>query len=399
MCSSRHGAWAAVLLALAAGACAEEREDLVRKTIGPAGGLISSHDEVLTIVFQPGALTESHDIVIFPSEEPPLIFGPAYRVKPELELEVNVEVTYRRVLPNNTDGVTVAAIRLDDYTEQMGHWDPLERLSIHETSGAVLASDYELSLYYGLLESGENVDAIDASASDPASYASCAGGSSRPGGICFVATHLSMGDHPIDVALVDVDGDGELDVVTMDADGAFSVRRGEGGGRMGPEQRPSTLGDHEPFVGATTDAARDLLLRAGESIGSDLRRAIGGDLGGSPAEDAAVVDFSEGGVYVLLSEGRELAHDFYPTGPGASDVAAADLTGDGEVDLVVVNSGNDSITVLEKTEDSAWDEAVDFAVAKGPSGIDVGDLDGDGIADIVVSGQTDGIITILLSSS
>ena len=126
----------------------------MRKTIGPSGGLISSHDDVLTLVFQPGALDREYDVEIFPSDEPPLIFGQAYRVKPDVELAVDVEVTYRRVLPNNVDGVAVAAIRLDDYTAQMGHWVALPRLSIDEPSGSVLASDHELSLYYGMLERG-----------------------------------------------------------------------------------------------------------------------------------------------------------------------------------------------------------------------------------------------------
>jgi hypothetical protein len=65
-----------------------------------------------------------------------------------------VEVIYTRVLPANTDGVAVAAIQLDDYTAEMGHWVPLPRLSIDVDSGAVFATDAKLSLYYGMLDSG-----------------------------------------------------------------------------------------------------------------------------------------------------------------------------------------------------------------------------------------------------
>jgi len=151
--SSRHGMrWVGALLLLAAAGCEQESAEIVRKTIGPAGGLVSSHDEVLSLVFLPGALDREREIVIFPSDEPPLIFGPAYRVKPDIELAVDVQVTYRRVLPSDTDGVAVAAIRLDDYTAERGHWVPLPRLSIHEPSGAVLAADSQLSLYYGMLD-------------------------------------------------------------------------------------------------------------------------------------------------------------------------------------------------------------------------------------------------------
>jgi hypothetical protein len=159
--------WALALGLLAAGGCAEEREDLVRKTIGTAGGLVSSHDDVLTLVFLPGALDGDHEIEIFPSDEPPLVFGPAYRVKPDLELAVDVEVTYRRVLPANPEGVAVAAIRLDDYTAERGHWEPLPRLSIDVDSGAVLAIDSQLSLYYGMLESGGGATASDPTEGEP----------------------------------------------------------------------------------------------------------------------------------------------------------------------------------------------------------------------------------------
>ncbi len=140
---------ALVLLPLAA--CMDDPPELVRKTIGPAGGLVSSHDGVLTLVFVPGALTSGQEIEIFPSDEPPPVFGPAYRVKPDIELEVNVEVTYRRTLPDNTSAVAVSTIRLNDYTEDMGHWVALPRLHLDEESGTVFGSDPELSLYYGLV--------------------------------------------------------------------------------------------------------------------------------------------------------------------------------------------------------------------------------------------------------
>lgn len=152
--------WILALVPLAVVGCDDGRDDVARQVIGPAGGLVSSHDGVLTLVFQPGALIEDHEIEIFPSDEPPLIFGPAYRVKPDIELRVDVEVSYRRVLPSNTDGVAVAAIRLEDYEAEQGHWVALPRLAIDVPSGAVLATDSQLSLYYGMVENG-------GSASDP----------------------------------------------------------------------------------------------------------------------------------------------------------------------------------------------------------------------------------------
>ena len=42
--------------------------DAVRKTIGPGGGLIASHDDVLSIVILPGALDREVEIEVFPSD-------------------------------------------------------------------------------------------------------------------------------------------------------------------------------------------------------------------------------------------------------------------------------------------------------------------------------------------
>ena len=259
---------------LAAGGCADEPGDVVRKTIGTRGGLVSSHDDVLSLQFLPGALDRDYEIEIFPSDEPPLVFGPAYRVKPNIELAVDVYVTYTRVLPANSDGVAVAAIRLDDYTAEMGHWVPLPRLSIDEASGSVLGSDSQLSLYYGMLEFGGSAtsattQSTDPSAgtdptgdepttgitsdptgdepttgttsdptdpTDPTTPAGCGDGTPEAGEICLQGTDLAMGDGPVDVVLGDFDGDGQLDVATANGgDDSYSVRLGDGSGGFGGE--------------------------------------------------------------------------------------------------------------------------------------------------------------------
>ncbi|MEM9462188.1 MAG: hypothetical protein AAGF11_48990 [Myxococcota bacterium] len=136
----------------AAGCGGAEQDDLVRKTIGPAGGLVSSHDDVLTIVLQPGALQSEEEIEIFPSDEPPPSFGSAYRVRPDLVLRIDAEIIYRRVLPSDPETAMVGAIRFDDYGAQMGYWRLQPRLALDAEQQWVIASDDELSLYYGLVQ-------------------------------------------------------------------------------------------------------------------------------------------------------------------------------------------------------------------------------------------------------
>jgi len=140
----------------ALGACGGDDgpADRVRKTIGTEGGLISSHDGVLTIVLQAGALVEATEIEIYPSDDPPLVFGPAYRVRPNVPLEIDAEVTYRRVLPADPSGVTVGAIHREDFENGSGFWRALPRLELDVENDAVLATDSELSMFYALLDDG-----------------------------------------------------------------------------------------------------------------------------------------------------------------------------------------------------------------------------------------------------
>lgn len=147
----------------------DDPPNLVRKTIGPAGGLVTSHDGVLTIVLQAGALPEATDIEVFPSDDPPLVFGPAYRVRPNVALEIESEVTYRRVLPNDPSSATVGAIHRADFEGGNGFWRALPRLDLDVEHDAVLASDGELSLYYALLDVAVEPGTDEGSSSDDGS--------------------------------------------------------------------------------------------------------------------------------------------------------------------------------------------------------------------------------------
>lgn len=146
----------AVSVTSAFGCAPDDDARTVRARIGPSGGQISSHDGVLTILILPGALEREHEFVVTPSDTPPLIFGPAYRVRPDTDLSINAEVTYARRLPNDPTGVAVAAIRREDFSEGNGAWIKLATVELDVGDDLVTATDNEVSLFYGLLE-GDDV--------------------------------------------------------------------------------------------------------------------------------------------------------------------------------------------------------------------------------------------------
>lgn len=363
--------------------------DVVRKTIGPEGGLVTSHDEVLTIVLQPGALSREVEIEVFPSDEPPPIFGPAYRVRPHVELMVDAEITYRRVLPSNANAATVAAIRWSDYTDQMGHWEPLPRLALRVTQQAVIGSDDELSLYYGLLEDadapplpgdgttdvppgesdatstgpdpgittdGDTTASIDptttgGSTEGPGSTSvgsdgpgststgsstgmgmddgmvmpMCSDGMPQAGELCLAAgADYAAGLGPAAVGLADFDGDGPLDVATLDM-GTLEVGLlfGNGDGTLGAPGMGTMVG--------------------GAPVGLEV-----GDFTGEGAADVALVDTVASTVVLLTGDGLGGLAATVPTavGLGAIDLAGADFDGNAGRDLSVLDATAGTVQIL-----------------------------------------------------
>ena len=144
-----------VCIALLAAACgSSEPSEVVRKTIGPEGGVIVSADSVLTIAVQPGAIEEPTEVTIQQSDEPPDVFGPAYRVAPDIELLLPATLTYRHELPSDPTGVAIGYVDADDFKAGTGRWRPLPVLTIDAEQKLVKGRDTRLNIFYALLDEG-----------------------------------------------------------------------------------------------------------------------------------------------------------------------------------------------------------------------------------------------------
>lgn len=331
---------------------------MVRTVIGPSGGLVASHDDVLTLVFQPGALEGDEEIIIFPSDEPPAIFGPAYRVQPDIDLLVDVQVGYRRALPADPSGVAVSAITRDDYQDEMGHWVPLPRLWIDEDAGLIRASDSRLSLYYGLNEynvvpgttmgnttnptqggsdtgdtdpsdtdpsdtdpSDTDPSDTDPTGTDPTGDPGCSNGNVEAGEVCFVSTDFDMTGGPVDVTLGDVNMDLSLDVATANGDGSYSLRLGDGNGGFGAE---------------TNDVA-----------GNGPTAIAAGDLDAQNGADLVITLSGTNQMLLLQSQGNGTFGAIPPIalgGTAPSEVILADADGNGGPDILIANAGSNNVS-------------------------------------------------------
>jgi type II secretory pathway component GspD/PulD (secretin) len=76
-----------------------------------------------------------------------------------------------------------------------------------------------------------------------------------------------------------------------------------------------------------------------------------------------------------------------PPGYAPAGLAAADLNGDGHTDLVVADSGNDTISVLLGNGDGTFQRRTDYATGSKPVSVALGDFNGDSAPDIAVANQ------------
>lgn len=185
----------------------------------------------------------------------------------------------------------------------------------------------------------------------------------------------AVGYGPRSVSLGDFNGDGVLDVVAANySDGTVSVLLGLGGGSF----------------------AASVSYAAGPS-GS----VITGDFNGDGFLDLVTADYGGDSVSVLLGlgNGSFAAIVSYAVGHLPVSVMAGDFNGDGVLDLVTANRGDNSVSVLLGLGNGAFAPRADIGAAGGPGSLTLGDFNGDGILDIAAGGIDDGTVSVLLAET
>jgi Bacterial Ig-like domain (group 3)/FG-GAP-like repeat/Abnormal spindle-like microcephaly-assoc'd, ASPM-SPD-2-Hydin/FG-GAP repeat len=137
--------------------------------------------------------------------------------------------------------------------------------------------------------------------------------------------------------------------------------------------------------------------------GSEPFSIVAADLNGDGKLDLAVTNAQDNTVSVLngKGDGSFQQHVDYPTGSNPGSIGVGDFNGDGHLDLVTGNHVSNTVSILLGNGDGTFQQNIDFSSGSLPysvAGVAVGDFNGDGNLDLVVANEEDNTVSILIQA-
>jgi plastocyanin len=179
-------------------------------------------------------------------------------------------------------------------------------------------------------------------------------------GVFSGGSDVAVDYYPLRVVLGDLDGDGDLDLLVA-TNGLLNVRLNNGAGIFSPGQSATTRG-------IITDA-------------------VLGDIDNDGDLDALATNSILGVVSVRLNNGKGIFSGTLevPTGIEPRALALGDMDGDGDPDLLVTSGGTGTVNVHLNTGNGTFTYNQIIRVGTGPYNLALGDIDGDGDLDLLTA--------------
>ena len=195
-----------------------------------------------------------------------------------------------------------------------------------------------------------------------------------------VGSPFAVGAGPVALAVADLRADGHLDIVSAN----------------------SVAGNISILFGNDTNG-----FTAGPNIvvGSGPQSIVGGDFNSDGLPDLAVANVYDSTITVLINDGSggfaSNPSTTYSVGQNPSWIGTADFNQDGALDLAIVNTTSNNVTILRGDGLGGFAplSGSPFATLSYPVSAALGDFNGDGKPDIAVISATGNTLSILLNTS
>lgn len=229
------------------------------------------------------------------------------------------------------------------------------------------------------------------------------------------------GRGPVTLVVEDFNSDGKPDLaVGALVDGAAAILLGNGDGTFEPPVEYATgffiysliagdfNADHKIDLASANYLADTVSVLLGNGDGSFQAGVhyaatnpiglVAGDFDGNGTLDlAATVSPNAVLTFMGRGDGTFGSPASYDVGPGPAFMeVAADVNGDGRLDLVVPTYLNNSVSVLAGRDDGTFSAREEYAVGSGPISASVSDFNADGRPDLAVTNAHGHSLTILL---
>ncbi|NOT00717.1 MAG: VCBS repeat-containing protein [Phycisphaerales bacterium] len=183
------------------------------------------------------------------------------------------------------------------------------------------------------------------------------------------AVNLPVAESPVYVAVGDISVDGFPDLITANSrPGSISILLNDGEGVFEEVE--------EVPVGRLVDRVRLL------------------NLDGDAIPDIATVNRFDRTVAVIGSLGG-VSLNFYEVGIWPDELIAADLNGDGALDLITAGGLGNTVSALYNNGEGRFFSSVEYVVGERPAALVVADFNGDGSPDAATANTGSGDISIL----
>lgn len=187
---------------------------------------------------------------------------------------------------------------------------------------------------------------------------------------------------PLDVQLADLDHDGHLDLLYLSTND--------------PDVQTDTAPPRVVRVFGNGDGTFDPESGLRVETGPSPRGLAAADLDGDGDIDVVTAHAGESNVYLLAgtSAGGFIRGEGLRAGGNANAVAFADVNGDGRLDIVTTNDGG-TVSVLRNGGGLSFTQDALHGVGDQPIAAAVGDLNGDGRPDLVVGNRGSQDVSVL----